>query len=139
MLYSEPSGDKGAIALIMSPSSYLQGHEKYRGPILFNPGWFAAHAWIGKEGLTLIVTHRRTRGFWGRSHASGRTCISNDPIRRVRPSFIRSKRSVVSNHLSFKIVDGILNRIDKVLVLQPLHRRFSRIKLRPESSTRKSR
>ncbi|EJC98089.1 alpha/beta-hydrolase [Fomitiporia mediterranea MF3/22] len=38
MLYDEPSGEEAAVALVMSPSIYPPGHEKYRGPILFNPG-----------------------------------------------------------------------------------------------------
>ncbi|KAL5520071.1 hypothetical protein ACEPAG_1731 [Sanghuangporus baumii] len=49
LLYSEPSGDEGAIALIRSPSKYPQSHEKYRGPVLFNPGG------PGDSGIQLIL------------------------------------------------------------------------------------
>ena len=38
MDYSEPEGEKAAVALVRHPSVYPPDHEKYKGPILFNPG-----------------------------------------------------------------------------------------------------
>ncbi|KZV89518.1 hypothetical protein EXIGLDRAFT_721388 [Exidia glandulosa HHB12029] len=36
--YAKPRGQKAAVALIKYPSKYPVAHEKWRGPILFNPG-----------------------------------------------------------------------------------------------------
>ncbi|KZV83249.1 hypothetical protein EXIGLDRAFT_656341 [Exidia glandulosa HHB12029] len=36
--YAKPRGQKAAVALLKYPSKYPVGHEKWRGPILFNPG-----------------------------------------------------------------------------------------------------
>ena len=36
--YSEPEGEKSAIALIKIPANVSSSHANYRGPILFNPG-----------------------------------------------------------------------------------------------------
>ncbi|KZS91699.1 alpha/beta-hydrolase [Sistotremastrum niveocremeum HHB9708] len=36
--YSKPDGEKAAVAVIRLPSKYPVGHEKWRGPILYNPG-----------------------------------------------------------------------------------------------------
>ncbi|KZV84203.1 hypothetical protein EXIGLDRAFT_842389 [Exidia glandulosa HHB12029] len=36
--YAKPHGQKAAVALIKYPAKYPVGHEKWRGPILFNPG-----------------------------------------------------------------------------------------------------
>ncbi|KZV81214.1 hypothetical protein EXIGLDRAFT_686220 [Exidia glandulosa HHB12029] len=36
--YAKPHGRKAAVALIKYPAKYPVGHEKWRGPILFNPG-----------------------------------------------------------------------------------------------------
>ena len=38
MDYSEPEGEKSAIALIKIPANVSSSHANYRGPILFNPG-----------------------------------------------------------------------------------------------------
>lgn len=35
--YSEPEGVKAAVAVVRFPSKYPVGHEKWRGPILYNP------------------------------------------------------------------------------------------------------
>lgn len=36
--YSEPHGEKAAIAITRYPAAVLAGSPAYRGPILFNPG-----------------------------------------------------------------------------------------------------
>ncbi|KZT36576.1 hypothetical protein SISSUDRAFT_1049725 [Sistotremastrum suecicum HHB10207 ss-3] len=36
--YAKPNGSKAAVAVIRYPSRYPVGHEKWRGPILYNPG-----------------------------------------------------------------------------------------------------
>ena len=36
--YSDPDGEQAAVALVRHPSVYPPDHEKYKGPILFNPG-----------------------------------------------------------------------------------------------------
>lgn len=38
MDYSDPDGERAAVALVKYPSAYSPRHEKYKGPILFNPG-----------------------------------------------------------------------------------------------------
>ena len=38
LLYSEPSSEEAAVAVVKHPSKYPAGHEKYRGPLLINPG-----------------------------------------------------------------------------------------------------
>ena len=38
MDYSDPEGGKAAVALVRHQSVYPPNHEKYKGPILFNPG-----------------------------------------------------------------------------------------------------
>jgi len=35
--YAKPSGEKAAIVLLKFPSKYPIGHDKWRGPILYNP------------------------------------------------------------------------------------------------------
>ncbi|KZV80042.1 hypothetical protein EXIGLDRAFT_733698, partial [Exidia glandulosa HHB12029] len=46
--YAKPHGQKAAVALIKYPSKYPVGHEKWRGPILFNPGG------PGGSGVSLV-------------------------------------------------------------------------------------
>ncbi|KAL5524558.1 hypothetical protein ACEPAF_9698 [Sanghuangporus sanghuang] len=54
LLYSEPSGEEAAVALIKYPSKYPPGHEKYRGPILFNPGG------PGGSGVSTVLSLAKT-------------------------------------------------------------------------------
>lgn len=61
--YSNPDGDQGAVALIMSPSNYSAGDENYLGPILFNPGMlsiyqrvFLAHRTKGDLAVRVSTT-----------------------------------------------------------------------------------
>lgn len=46
--YSEPDGERAAVALIKYPSVYKPGHKNYKGPILFNPGTSDVRGRIGK-------------------------------------------------------------------------------------------
>lgn len=108
--YSEPDGERAAVALIKYPSAYKPGHKNYKGPILFNPGTsdrsgrigeltnhaFSSKGGPGGSGVALIIA---AAPLFGTLLGDEFDLIGFDPRGATDSAYFSLKSSLTSNQV----------------------------------------